>query len=324
MLRYTIKRVLLMFPTLLGAAVLVFFLLRIVPGDICEVRFGGVEGGTYDTEAVEICREQNGLNEPLSVQFGRFIAGVVTLDFGVSMWSKHPIVDELGQRLPLSIQLTLMAMVVSIIIGIPLGIVAALRQDTWLDYLARSFSVVGIAVPSFWFGIMIIVGLLVSTHLLFDQPWMPPLEYTPFFDDPISNLEQMIWPALAVGYRFSASLTRWTRSALLEILHEDYVRTARAKGLLEKIVTRRHALRNALLPVVTILGMEFAALMSGLVVTEQVFNLNGIGKWFVVSIDNHDFTSTQMLVMLFALIFVVTNFVVDMLYAWLDPRIRYS
>ena len=213
MLRYTIKRVLLMFPTLLGAAVLVFFLLRIVPGDICEVRFGGVEGGTYDTEAVEICREQNGLNEPLSVQFGRFIAGVLTLDLGVSMWSKHPIVDELGQRLPLSIQLTLMAMVVSIIIGIPLGIVAALRQDTWLDYLARSFSVVGIAVPSFWFGIMIIVGLLVSTHVLFDQPWMPPLEYTPFFDDPISNLEQMIWPALAVGYRFSASLTRWTRSA---------------------------------------------------------------------------------------------------------------
>lgn len=313
-----------MFPTLLGAAVLVFILLRVIPGDICEIRFGGIEGGTYNTEAVEICREQNGLDQPLTVQFQRFITGILVLDFGISMWSRYPIVEELGQRFPLSIQLTVMAMAVSIIIGIPMGIIAALRQDTWIDYAARSFSIVGMAVPSFWFGMMLIVGLLVSTHVLLDQPWMPPLQYVPFFEDPFANLEQLIWPALAVGYRFSASLTRWTRSALLEILHEDYIRTARAKGLVEAIVIRRHALKNSLLPVVTVLGMEFAALMSGLVVTEQVFNLNGIGKWFVVSIENHDFTSTQTLVLLFSLIFIVTNFIVDLIYAWLDPRIRYS
>jgi len=324
MLQHVVKRLLLMFPTLLGAAVLVFVLLRVIPGDICEIRFGGVEGGNYDVAAVELCREQNGLDKPLFVQFGRFISGVLAFDFGISMWSHHPIADELGQRVPLTIQLTIMAMAVSIALGIPLGVVAALRQDTWVDYVARSFSIVGIAVPSFWFGMMLIVGLLVSTHVLFDQPWMPPLQYTPFFHDPVGNLEQLIWPALAVGYRFSASLTRWTRSALLEVLHEDYIRTARAKGLFGKVVIRRHALKNAMLPVVTVLGMEFAALMSGLVVTEQVFNLNGIGKWFVVSIDNHDFTSTQVLVLLFAFIFAVTNFLIDVVYAWLDPRIRFS
>ena len=324
MLRHTANRILLMFPTLFGAAMLAFFLLRVIPGDICEVRFGGIEGGTYNLAAVELCREQNGLNKPLALQFGQFIAGIVSFDFGISMWSHYPIVDELGQRFPLSIQLTVMAMTVSIALGIPLGVVAALRQDTWIDYLVRSFSIVGIAVPSFWFGMMLIVGLLLSTHVLFDQPWMPPLEYTPFFDDPVGNLEQLIWPAIAVGYRFSASVMRWTRSAMLEVLHEDYIRTARGKGLLKRIVTRRPALKNAMLPVITVLGMEFAALMSGLVVIEQVFNLNGIGKWFVLSIDNHDFTSTQTLVLLFAFIFIVTNFVVDIFYAWLDPRIRYT
>ena len=324
MLRHTIKRILLMFPTLFGAAVLVFFLLRIVPGDICEIRFGGIEGGVFDQEAVDICRRANGLDQPLSVQFTEFVRGLIVLDFGVSMWSRSPIVDDLRHRFPLSIQLTIMAMAVSIVIGIPLGVVAALRQDTWIDYTARTFGIVGMAVPSFWLGMMIIVGLLVSTHQLFDNAWMPPLEYVSFFEDPVENLAQLFWPALAVGYRFSASLTRWTRSALLEVLHEDYIRTARAKGLLKTIVVRRHALKNSMLPVVTLLGMEFAALMSGLVVTEQVFNLNGIGKWFVVSVENHDFTSTQTLVMLFALIFVVTNLVVDLIYAWLDPRIRYS
>ena len=313
-----------MIPTLLGAATLAFFLLRIVPGDICEVRFGGVEGGVYNKEAVEICREQNHLNKPLTVQFQKFITKIVTFEFGVSMWSRSPISDGLAHRFPISIQLTIMAMVVSILIGIPLGVLAALCQDTWIDYTARSFSIVGIAVPSFWLGMMIIVGLLISTHQFFDQPWMPPLQYTSFFDDPLTNLSQMIWPALAVGYRFSASLTRWTRSALLEVLREDYVRTAKAKGLFRTIVIRRHALKNAMLPVVTVLGMEFAALLSGLVVVEQVFNLNGIGKWFVLAIDNHDFTVTQTLVLLFAAIFVITNFVVDLIYAWLDPRIQYS
>jgi len=208
MLRHTIKRILLMFPTLFGAAVLVFFLLRIVPGDICEIRFGGIEGGGFNQEAVDICRRANGLDQPITAQFMSFIGGLIVFDFGVSMWSRSPIVDELSHRFPLSIQLTIMAMAVSIAIGIPLGVVAAMRQDTWIDYTARTFGIVGMAVPSFWLGMMIIVGLLVSTHQLFDEPWMPPLQYVSFFEDPAENVAQLFWPALAVGYRFSASLTR--------------------------------------------------------------------------------------------------------------------
>ena len=240
------------------------------------------------------------------------------------MWTGQTVTHELGLRFQLSVQLALMAIVISVAIGIPLGTIAAVRQDTWLDYAARSFSVVGIAIPSFWFGIMIILGLLISTQALFGDPWMPPIEYVSPFEDPIGNLVQLIWPAVATGYRYSAALTRWTRSALLEVLREDYIRTARAKGLIEKIVINRHALKNSMLPVVTVIGMEFAGLMSGLVVTEQVFNLNGIGKLFIESVYLHDYTMTQSLVMLFALIFIVTNFLVDIFYAWLDPRIRYS
>jgi peptide/nickel transport system permease protein len=178
--------------------------------------------------------------------------------------------------------------------------------------------------PSFWLGIIIILGLLITTQHWFGEPWMPPIEYVPIWEDPGQNLLQLIWPAIATGYRYSAVATRMTRSALLEVLREDYIRTARAKGLVEKLIINRHALRNSMLPVVTIVGIEFAFLMGGLVVTEQVFNLNGLGKLFVESVLNHDFALTQALVMLVALIFVITNFIVDLIYAMLDPRIRYS
>ena len=324
MFRYMVKRLLLMVPTIFGAAVLVFILLRIIPGDVCELRYGGFEGMSIGEEALRLCQDAVGLDQPKLVQFGDFIGNLVVFDLGKSMWTGQTVTHELGLRFQLSVQLALMAIVISVAIGIPLGTIAAVRQDTWLDYAARTFSVVGIAIPSFWFGIMIILGLLISTQALFGDPWMPPIEYVSPFEDPIGNLVQLIWPAVATGYRYSAALTRWTRSALLEVLREDYIRTARAKGLIEKIVINRHALRNSLLPVVTVIGMEFAGLMSGLVVTEQVFNLNGIGKLFVESVYLHDYTMTQSLVMLFALIFIVTNFLVDIFYAWLDPRIRYS
>ena len=178
--------------------------------------------------------------------------------------------------------------------------------------------------PSFWLGIIIILGLLITTQHWFGEPWMPPIEYIPIWEDPAANLSQLIWPAIATGYRYSAVATRMTRSALLEVLREDYIRTACAKGLIEKLIINRHALKNSMLPVVTIVGIEFAFLMGGLVVTEQVFNLNGLGKLFVESVLNHDYALTQALVMLVALIFVITNFIVDLIYAMLDPRIRYS
>jgi peptide/nickel transport system permease protein len=205
-----------------------------------------------------------------------------------------------------------------------LGTISAVKQDTWIDYVVRAFSIAGIAMPSFWLGILIILGLLVTTQAISGIPWMPPIQYIPIWEDPFYNLSMLIWPAVATGYRYSAVATRMTRSTLLEVLREDYVRTARAKGLLEKLIINRHALKNALLPVVTVIGIEFAFLMGGLVVTEQVFNLNGIGKLFVESVTNYDYTMTQSLVMLVVAIFVFTNFVVDIMYAWLDPRIRYS
>jgi peptide/nickel transport system permease protein len=217
-----------------------------------------------------------------------------------------------------------MATITAVLISIPLGTISAIKQDTWIDYVVRTLSIAGIAIPSFWFGILIILGLLIFTQSWFGEPWMPPLDYVPIWVDPWRNLSQLIWPAIATGYRYSAVATRMTRSAMLEVLREDYIRTARAKGLLERIIINRHALKNSLLPVVTVIGIEFAFLMGGLVVTEQVFNLNGLGKLFVESVLNADYTMTQALVMVVVIIFVFTNFVVDILYAWLDPRIRYA
>ena len=303
-----------MLPTLLGAAILVFFLLRAIPGDVCEVRLAG--SGLYVDEAeIELCREKLGLTKPLFVQFVDFVTGYFRWDLGDSMWTGKPVTEEIAVRFPLSLQVAIMATVVAVLFAIPLGAISAIKQDTWIDYVVRSFSIAGIA---------IILGLLIGTQHFFGTPWMPPITYVPLYEDPLRNLSQLIWPAVATGYRYSAVATRMTRSALLEVLREDYIRTARAKGMIEKIIINRHALKNAMLPVLTIIGIEFAFLMGGLVVTEQVFNLNGIGKLFVESVQAQDFAMTQQLVMLVVLIAVLTNFVVDLFYAWLDPRIRYG
>jgi peptide/nickel transport system permease protein len=313
----------LMIPTLVGAAVLVFFLLRLVPGDVCEIRLAGT-GLFADPAEIALCRKNLGLDQPMIVQFFQFMWGYVVFDLGISMWTGNPVTEEIGLRFELSLQVAIMATFFSILLAIPLGVISAVKQNTWIDYVVRTFSIAGIAMPSFWLGILIILGLLITTQHVFGEPWMPPIDYVPIWEDPLRNLSQLIWPALATGYRYSAVATRMTRSALLEVLREDYVRTARAKGLIEKVIINRHALKNALLPVVTIIALEFAFLMGGLVVTEQVFNLNGIGKLFVESVGAQDFNMTQQLVMLVVVIFIITNLFVDIFYAWLDPRIRYS
>jgi len=323
MYKYIAKRLLLMIPTLIGAAVLVFFLLRLIPGDVCELRMAGT--GLYaDPAEIELCRKNLGLNDHVLIQFAKFAGGFFILDLGDSMWTGKPISFEIGLRFQLSLQVAFMATFVAVIISIPLGVISAVKQDTWMDYVVRTFSIFGIAIPSFWLGIMIILGLLIITQSWFGTPWMPPIEYVSPFEDLGGNMAQLIWPAVATGYRYSAVATRMTRSALLEVLREDYIRTARAKGLLEKVIINRHALKNSLLPVVTVIGIEFAFLMGGLVVTEQVFNLNGLGKLFVESVLNNDYSMTQALVMIVVAVFVFTNFIVDLFYAWLDPRIRYS
>ena len=322
MYRYVLKRVLLMIPTLFGAAVLVFALLRLIPGDICELRMAG-SGGYFEESAIQACRHEMGEDQTKATQFVKFLWGLVRFDFGNSMWTGQPIVSEISLRFHLSLQVALMATFVAILVSIPLGTISAVKQNTWIDYVVRAISIAGIAMPSFWLGILIILGLLIGSQHFFGTPWMPPITFKPIWEDPVHNLSMLIWPAIATGYRYSAVSMRMTRSAMLEVLREDYVRTARAKGLWEKLIIRRHALKNAMLPVITVIGIEFAFLIGGLVVTEQVFNLNGLGKLFVESVLNHDYNMTQALVMLVVIISLFVNLLVDVLYAVLDPRIRY-
>jgi peptide/nickel transport system permease protein len=321
--RYIVKRLFLAVPTLVGAAALVFVLMRLVPGDVCLVRLGS--GGAHVTpQALAACRTELGLGDPVIVQFLDFLWSCLTFDFGKSMWSGKPVAYEIAVRLPVSLEIALMATFIAVAIAIPLGTISALRQNSWLDHFVRTFAIAGIATPSFWLGIMSLVLVLDITFLATGKAWMPPIDYVPLWEDPIRNLSMVLLPAITVGYRYSAVSMRMTRSAMLEVLREDYIRTARAKGLLEQIIVNRHALKNALLPVVTLIGIEFAFLIGGLVVTEQVFNLNGIGRLFVQAVANQDYTLTQALVMLVVMISVVTNLAVDLLYAWLDPRIRFT
>jgi len=316
MLKYVVKRILLMIPTLVGVAVLIFFLMRVVPGDVVELRFAG-ESSFAQKDQLDTERARLGLDKPLWRQFVTWMSGLARFDFGTSMWTGSPILEEIRLRFALSLQLAIMATIIAVLLAVPLGVIAALKQDTWIDYTVRIFSIAGLATPSFWLGIVFILTLLIVFR------WLPPMVYTPFWVNPWQNFLQLIWPALAVGYRYSAVATRMTRSAMLEVLREDYIRTARAKGLWEKLILSRHALKNAMLPVLTVIALEFAFLMGGLVVTEQVFNLNGLGLLFVESVAHRDYTLTQALVMLVAFVFIVVNFFVDLAYAWIDPRIRF-
>jgi peptide/nickel transport system permease protein len=305
-----------MFPTLFGVAVITFFLIRIIPGDVVELRLAG-DRGAVSEELLKQERARFGLDRPVTEQFVTWMTGVVKLDFGTSMWTGAPIWHEIKLRFALSMQIAVMATIVAVLLALPLGVIAALKQDTWIDYFVRIFSIAGLAMPSFWLGILFILSLLIIFR------WLPPMVYTPFWVDPWQNVQQLIWPALAVGYRYSAVATRMTRSAMLEVLREDYMRTAKAKGLTQKLMLWRHAIKNAMLPVMTVVGIEFAFLLGGLVVTEQVFNLNGLGLLFVQAVSHRDYTLIQALVMIVAGFFILVNFVMDLMYGVLDPRIRY-
>jgi peptide/nickel transport system permease protein len=313
---YILKRLLLIVPTLLGVASLVFVIMRVIPGDVALLILGG-DAGNVDQKQLVAVRQQLGLDQPLIVQFGTWLWGVLRLDFGTSLWTGQPVIEELLIRLPLSLELALLATMVSVVIAIPLGMLAAVRQDTWVDYVVRVVSIGGLAIPSFWIGILCILALV----LFFG--WGPPLEFTAPWVDPVANFQMMVWPVVTVGYRYSAVTTRMTRSTLLEVLRDDYIRTAWAKGLAERAVVIRHALKNAMLPVITLIGTEFAFLIGGLVVTETVFTLNGVGRFVVDAVAHRDYPVVQALVFLIALSFVLVNLLVDLTYAWLDPRIRY-
>ena len=314
---YLAKRLLLIVPTLFGVAAVVFLIMRVIPGDVTLLILGGDQTGRIDPQQLAAMRHQLGLDQPLAVQFGAWLWGVLRLDFGTSLWTGQPVIEEVLIRLPLSLEVAILATIVSVLLAIPLGMLAAVRQDTWVDYVIRVGSIGGQAIPSFWVGILVILFLVIYFG------WGPPLEFTPPWVDPWANFQQLVWPVLTIGYRYAAVTTRMTRSTVLEVLREDYIRTAWAKGLRERAVVIRHALKNAMLPVITLVGTEFAFLIGGLVVTETVFTLNGVGRFVVDAVAHRDYPVVQALVFLIALCFVIVNLLIDLTYAWLDPRIRY-
>ncbi|GBD10517.1 Dipeptide transport system permease protein DppB [bacterium HR23] len=313
---YIVKRFLLAVPTFIGATMLVFLLLRVVPGDVA-LNILGEDATTHPEKLAEI-RRALGLKDPLYKQYGLWLWRVFHLDLGKSFMSGFPVVELFKHRLPLTLNLTLYAMLITILLAIPLGVLSAIRQDTWVDYVARVFAVLGLSIPNFWLGLMILTVLVLGFN------WFPPLGYQPFWRNPVGNLQQLLWPAVAVGTAQVAIIARMTRSAMLEVLREDYVRTARSKGLRERVVLLRHVLRNASLPIVTLLGVEFTTLMSGVVVTETVFSLPGMGRTVIDGLLTKDYPIIEATTLFIICLVVLVNLLVDLCYAWLDPRISYG
>jgi peptide/nickel transport system permease protein len=316
---YILKRCLLFIPTLLMATLVAFLLLRVIPGDPALVKLAGDTGDSNFTQAeLHALRVKLGTDQPLYAQYGEWVWGMLRLDFGESMFFEEPVAKDLAAKFPITLELTVLAMLIATIIAVPLGLISAIKQDTPADYVARIISIAGVALPNFWVGILIVYFLV----LLF--AWMPPLGYASLWDDPLTNLKQFIFPALALGFYQMAFTARVTRSSMLEVYREDYTRTARGKGLAERVVILRHALKNALLPVVTISGYQFGRLLGGTVVIETIFMIPGMGKLLVDSVFHRDYTEVQAIVMVITVTVLLLNLALDLGYAWLNPRIRYS
>ena len=315
---YIVRRILLMIPTLLGAVTLIFLLMRLLPGDVALYILGSGESSDINKQALQQIRQDLGLDQPFIVQYGRWLWGAVRLDFGNSYWTRQPVIEELKRRYPITANLAVMSLLLGTLIAIPVGVISAVRQDTLADYAARVFVISGLSLPNFFLAILIILGLVHYFN------WLPPLNYEPFWVDPWLNFKQLVFPALITGYRLSAIGARMTRSSILEVLRDDYVRTARAKGLREYVIVLKHALRNALLPVITIIGLELLTLFGGLVVIETVFTIPGIGRFLVDAITHRDYPSIQAVVFMISVFVVMVNLLVDIVYGFLDPRIRYG
>jgi len=297
-------------------SVVIFLLLRLAPGNIVDILFA--TGGYVSESDKQLIMKELGLDQPIWAQYVEWIKNMATGDLGKSYRYDVPAWQVIRPLIPVTVELAVLSTVIAILIGVPTGVVSAVRQDTTLDYALRIFSLAGLAMPSFWLGMVIILVLAAWLG------WIPPMTYVGPTENFKIHVVQFMLPALAVGYRSSALITRITRSAMLEVLREDYVRTAWAKGQSEGVVVWRHALKNALLPVVTVIGIEFAFLIGGLVVTETVFNLPGLARFLVQAILWRDYPIVQTLVMFIAIVVVLSNLFVDMLYGWLDPRVRYA
>jgi len=315
---YIIRRLLLLVPIMLGVSFLTFAMFRIIPGDAAVLICGF---GCTD-EVVEEIRQDKGLDRPWYEQYGDWLGGIVQGDFGESITeSELPVTTGLERRLPITGELVIMAIIFSLVLGIPPGVLSAIRPGTPLDFIARVASVLWLSIPSFWLGILVI------TFGLAWFGWTPPQfgrGYVPFFDDPWINLQQFFFPSLVLALAIAAGIMRLTRSSMLEVLRNDYIRTAWSKGLRERTVVIRHALKNALIPVVTVVGLQVGALIGGAVLVERVFALNGVGFWVVEAVIRRDIFVVMSLTLIFALAYVLANLLVDIAYGWLDPRIRYA
>jgi peptide/nickel transport system permease protein len=316
MKNYIARRLLLAIPTLIGVSLLIFLIMAILPGDVALARLGEAA----NPETLHMVREQLGLNDPWYERYGRWVKEMFTFgDLGKSVFMEGRSVSGLiAEHFPVTLNLAIYTMIIAVVLAVPLGTISAIRHDTWMDHIFRVFSIVGLSVPVFWLGMMILLALVQWFN------WTPEVQWVSPFEDFSENLKQMVWPALTLGYFQVAFISRMTRSSLLEVLYEDYMRTARAKGLRERTVVIRHGLRNAIIPVVTIGGLQFVALLGGVVVTEKVYNLAGWGTLLVSAVFNRDYALVQTLIFIFAGIVIVANLITDMLYAWLDPKIRYQ
>ncbi len=316
MREYVLRRLLLTIPVLLGVSIGIFSLIRIVPGDTLMAMID--QSGSVTPEDLTKIRSQMGLDKPFPIQYVTWMSGVVRGDLGASYWTGKPVTDELIQRLPVTMQLAVMAIVISIVIAVPVGVLSAIRQDSFMDYISRLFVVGGLSFPDFWIGTLVVVFPSVWWH------YGAPLGLASFAEDPVKNLLQFGPPALILGVRFSATAMRMTRSQMLEVLRQDYIRTAWAKGLKERAIVYRHALKNALIPVITILGTQFRVLLGGTVIMEILFSLPGLGTFIVEGIRLRDYPRVQGGVMYIAVLVVFINLAVDVMYARFDPRIRYK
>lgn len=313
---YIVKRLLLMIPTVFLVVTATFALMHIVPGDAVLAQIE--EGTNLRPEQLAQMRERLGLDKPFYVQYGDWIWGLLHFDAGVSLFTGRPVIDQLMRAIPISIELIIFSQILSIAVAIPIGVLSAIRQDTWLDYLLRTTSIGMLAAPSFWIATLVIV--LGAYWFL----WSPPIGYMPFWEDPVTNLKQLFLPSAIIGLAGSATKMRMTRSTVLEVLRQDYVRTAQAKGLSETVVLVRHVLKNALIPVITIWGASVAGLVNGSIIIENIFGLPGVGRSMITAINNSDMTQLQINVLFYATVIMVINLIVDISYTWFDPRVRYG
>ena len=320
MTQYIVRRLLLFIPTMILATVMVFALFWVVPGDAAMMILTGEEGegGRVNTEDIEQLRKELGLDRPIHVQYGEWVFNLLKGDLGTSIWYRIPVMDELKDRFLVSMELAVMAILMAFVAAVPLGVISAVKQDTKVDYVSRIFVLIGIAMPTFWIGILMVYGLAYFFN------WLPPLGYASLWEDPLTNLQQLVFPALALAFHDLAFTARVTRSSMLEVMREDYVRTARSKGLREQTVIGRHALKNALLPVITVSGYQFGRLLGGVIIIESIFVVPGVGSFLIDSIIHRDFVVLQGVVLLTAAVVLFLNLVIDLFYGVLDPRIRFQ